>query len=67
MIEKKEVYVTCGKTFSTLSGAEGHRRDMIGIFMDSAPILLSPGQRIKLNDFMTEKENREKLIQLLDY
>lgn len=65
MIETKEVFVTRGKQFDSQEKAERYRADLIGEFMDKAPILLHPGDKIKLNDFLVS--NRKQLINLLEY
>lgn len=64
-IEEKTVYVTRGKQFDSLEKAEAHRLDLIGEFMDTAPILLAPRDRIKLADFIAA--NRAALGKLLEY
>lgn len=64
-ISEKTVYVTCGKQFDSQEKAVEYRADLLGEFMDKAPILLTPRDRIKLNDFIVE--NRETLRNLLEY
>jgi hypothetical protein len=65
MIEEKTVYVTRGKQFDTMEKAESHRVDLIGEFMDRAPILIGPRDRIKLTEYIAA--NRAALAQLLNY
>lgn len=64
-IEEKTVYVTRGQQFDSLEKAEAFRLDCIGKFMDKAPLLLGPRDRIKLADFIAA--NRAALIKLLSY
>jgi len=64
-IEEKTVYVTCGKQFDSLEKAQAHRLDLIGEFMDKAPVLLGPRDRIKLADYIAA--NRVPLSKLLNY
>lgn len=65
MITEKTVYVTRGRTFDSQEKALAHRADLIGEFMDKCPVMLGPGERIKINAFMVE--NRDALRALLDY
>lgn len=64
-IEEVTRYRTSGKEFDTLEKAEQFRYDLVGAFMDNAPVLLAPGDRIKLVDYITSR--RAMLTQLLDY
>lgn len=65
MIDERTVWMTGGLQFDSLEKAERYRADRLGEVMDNAPLLLSPGERIKLNDYMVE--NRAALRKLLDW
>ncbi len=65
MIEEKTVYVTRGKQFDSYKKAESHRVDLIGTFMDRAPIVIAARDRIKLVDYIAE--HRAELAHLFDY
>lgn len=65
MIHEKTVYVTRGKTFDSREKAEAYRVDLIGAMFDRAPLVLYPGERIKLADWVAE--NRAELADLLDW
>lgn len=65
MIEEITMYRTRGQLFSSEEKALQYRQDLIGEFMDKAPVLLSPRDRIKLVDFITE--HRAQLLNLLAY
>jgi len=65
MIEEITLYKTRGKTFDSIEKAEAYHADLIGEFFDKAPVLLAPGDRLKLNAYIVE--NRAALRSLLDY
>ena len=64
-IESKEVFITKGKQFDTQEKAEQYRADLIGEYLDKAPVLLGPGDRIKINEFIVR--HRVELRKLLDF
>lgn len=65
MIDEITLYKTRGKTFDTIEKAQAYRADLIGEFFDKAPVLLGPGDRLKLNAYIIE--NRAELAELLFY
>jgi hypothetical protein len=64
-IEEVTRYLTMGKEFDSLEKAKQFRYDRVGEFMDKAPVLLGPGDRIKIADYITK--NRKELCKLLEY
>ena len=64
-IESKKVFITKGKQFDTQEKAEQYRADLIGEYVDKAPVLLGPNDRIKLNAFLVS--HRVTLRDLLNF
>lgn len=64
-IEEKTVWTVGLLQFDSHEEAERHCADRVGEFMDRAPLVLGPGDRIKLNNFM--HQNRAAIRKLLDY
>lgn len=64
-IEEITKYRVGSTEFTSRESAEQFQYDMVGSFMDKAPLLLHPGDRIKLVNFITQ--NRKALRNLLDY
>lgn len=64
-IEKVDRFVTFGREFKDHRAAVGYRVDRVGEFLDPALALWSPGEKLKLVQFLVD--NRSNIRVLLDF